>query len=147
MILFLDFDGVLHPEYEDQAVPEDVAFCHLPRFEAVLRDFPQVEVVISSAWRHHRTLDQLRERFAADLRHRVVGLTPSIDGTSSRQQRDMECLQWLSTHRTVDTSWIALDDATWLFRQYLDKVVPCVSWRGFDAAAEAELRRRLAEDI
>lgn len=145
MILFLDFDGVLHPEYEGQAVPVDVAFCHLPRFEAVLRDFPQIEVVISSTWRHHLTLNQLRERFAADLRARIVGVTPtSADGASSRQQREMECLEWLSTHRAIGTPWIALDDSAWLYRQHPERVVACVSWRGFDAAAEAELRDRLA---
>jgi hypothetical protein len=48
MILFLDFDGVLHPEYDGQAAPADVVFCHLPRFEAVMRDHPEVEIVISS---------------------------------------------------------------------------------------------------
>lgn len=48
MILFLDFDGVLHPQYEDQVVPAYVAFCHLSRFERVMRDFPAVQVVISS---------------------------------------------------------------------------------------------------
>ena len=42
MILFLDFDGVLHPEYDRQAAPADVAFCHLPRFEAVMREHPEV---------------------------------------------------------------------------------------------------------
>jgi hypothetical protein len=36
MILSLDFDGVLHPQYEKQLVPTDVAFCNLPRFEAVM---------------------------------------------------------------------------------------------------------------
>ncbi|WP_205895069.1 HAD domain-containing protein [Metapseudomonas otitidis] len=51
MILFLDFDGVLHPEYDGQATPADVVFCHLPRFEAVMRDHPEVEIVISSTWR------------------------------------------------------------------------------------------------
>ncbi len=46
MILFLDFDGVLHPEYDGQATPADIVFCHLPRFEGVMRDYPKVEIVI-----------------------------------------------------------------------------------------------------
>jgi len=37
MILSLDFDCVLHPQYEKQRVPADVVFCNLPRFEAVMR--------------------------------------------------------------------------------------------------------------
>jgi hypothetical protein len=48
---------VLHPQYEDQPVPADVAFCHLARFETVMRDFPQVEIVINSTWREQFSLD------------------------------------------------------------------------------------------
>ena len=44
--MFLDFDGVLHPEYDGQATPADIVFCHLPRFEGVMRDYPKVEIVI-----------------------------------------------------------------------------------------------------
>lgn len=47
MILFLDFDGVLHTEHDDGPTPDESVFCHLPRFEAVMRDFPTVEIVIS----------------------------------------------------------------------------------------------------
>jgi hypothetical protein len=47
-IFFLDFDGVLHPQYEHEPVPTELAFCHLARFEAILREFPSVEIVISS---------------------------------------------------------------------------------------------------
>lgn len=39
MIPFLDFDGVLHPEYDAPCIPTEVAFCHLPRFERVMREF------------------------------------------------------------------------------------------------------------
>lgn len=62
MILFLDFDGVLHPEYDGQATPADVVFCHLPRFEAVMRDHPEVEIVISSMWREQFPLDALLDQ-------------------------------------------------------------------------------------
>ena len=56
MILFLDFDGVLHPLHDNVPTPEnhdnvptpaDQLFCYLPRFEAVMRDFPMVKIVIS----------------------------------------------------------------------------------------------------
>lgn len=36
MILFLDFDGVLHPE---PSLAKD-AFCRLPLIEEILQDFP-----------------------------------------------------------------------------------------------------------
>ena len=37
MIFFLDFDGVLHPQYEGMPTPKEYLFCHLSRFEAVWR--------------------------------------------------------------------------------------------------------------
>ena len=61
-ILFLDIDGVLHP---DPPQP-DQRLRSLPRLVAILRDFPQVDVVISSLWREKLSLDQLRELFPAD---------------------------------------------------------------------------------
>lgn|GEM_PF-6444307 len=36
MILFLDFDGVLHPTHDGEPTPANEVFCHLPRFESVL---------------------------------------------------------------------------------------------------------------
>ncbi len=40
MILFLDFDGALHPEDHGQGDSSGQAFCHLPKLEGVLRDHP-----------------------------------------------------------------------------------------------------------
>ena len=53
MILFLDFDGVLHPEGEDHILNGGADFCFLPRLETLLREFPFVKIVISSSWREH----------------------------------------------------------------------------------------------
>ncbi|MBC3871856.1 HAD domain-containing protein [Undibacterium oligocarboniphilum] len=73
MILFLDFDGFLHPEpcYDDKQL-----FCCLPRLENVLRDFQIVQTVISSTWREKRSLDELKVFFAADIAPRIIGATP-----------------------------------------------------------------------
>ena len=79
MILFLDIDGVLHP---DPPQP-DQRLRSLPRLVEILRDHPQVEVVISSLWREKLSLDQLRDLFPADLRERIIDVTPiaeRIDG-------------------------------------------------------------------
>ena len=59
MILFLDFDGVTHPEPYDQ----DAAFQQLPFIEAVVRDMVGVEIVVSSSWRESHSLEELREFF------------------------------------------------------------------------------------
>ncbi|WCT24267.1 HAD domain-containing protein [Acidovorax temperans] len=51
-ILFLDFDGVLHPEH----CHESKHFCCLPVLEDALRQAPEWQVVISSTWRLQKSL-------------------------------------------------------------------------------------------
>lgn len=145
MILFLDFDGVLHPHYEGACVPQAQAFCHLPRLEAVLRDFPHVDLVISSAWREQLPLDALQARFSPDIAARIVGTTP-VAASAVPARREAEILQWLdAAGRAADAPWLALDDAIWQFGRHRHRVVACTPWVGFDARAEAALRRRLEE--
>ncbi|MDP2370318.1 HAD domain-containing protein [Rhodoferax sp.] len=150
MILFLDFDGVLHPQYEGQAVPVDVAFCNLSRFEAVMRDFPHVEIVISSTWREQFDLDNLRARFAPDIAARITGTTllscqappPSLVELLAR--REWEIANWLRALDRSGEPWIALDDAAWQFRRYHHRLVACKSDVGFDAEAASRLRAVLS---
>lgn len=55
LILFLDFDGVLHPEH----CHESKHFCRLPILEAALRQVPETKVVITSTWRLEQSLENL----------------------------------------------------------------------------------------
>ena len=64
--VFLDFDGVTHPWSQ----AED--FRCLPVLEAVLRDYPETRVVISSDWRTLFSLPKLVARFSEDIRPRVI---------------------------------------------------------------------------
>lgn len=149
MILFLDLDGVLHPQYDGEPTPEDVVFCHLPRFEAILRDYPDVEIVISSAWRHQFTIEQLRARFSPDVAARITDMTPQIehfDGQYLPAQREGEILAWISASGREDEPWVALDDAVWQFHRHRDRVVACLWYVGLDDAAEVKLRSALASD-
>jgi hypothetical protein len=145
MILFLDFDGVLHPRYEDCPVPEDVVFCHMPRFAAVMRDFPEVQIVISSTWREQFSLDKLRSWFSADISGRIIGTTPVFpaDRPRSLEQRESEILAWLVERGRSSERWLALDDSTWQFRHYRDHLVPCTSYVGLDGSAEVRFRAAL----
>jgi len=93
MLLFLDIDGVLHP---DPPQP-DQRLRSLPRLVEILRDHPQVEVVISSLWREHLSLDQLRDLFPADLRERIIDVTPiaeRIDGWLPARARVRFWIGW-----------------------------------------------------
>lgn len=120
MILFLDFDGVLHPENPNR--PED--FSCRPHLWQILRACPTVEVVFSTAWRDINPFDDL-VKFATqgggeDLEHRFIDATPSIGGVHSIAgaadhagpfyRREMECRLWLSNNGQQDQPWLALDD-------------------------------------
>ena len=144
-ILFLDFDGVLHPYSpwpHDDAVRRQY-FIHLPRLESVLRDFAEVSVVIASDWRLYHPLDKLRGFFAEDIRSRVCGTTtlerPTGEGVGQRQH---QAEQYLREHNLVHAHWLAVDDTP---SNYLAtaRVVLCED--RFGVREEAELRRLLNE--
>lgn len=146
MLIFLDFDGVLHPEHDNEPTPAEDIFCHLPRFEAVMREFPMVEIVISSMWRYQFTFDQLRARFSPDIAARIIGTTPQterIDGKYLPARREGEILGWLAATGRNDEPWIALDDAAWQFAQHRDRLVACTWHVGFDDQAAMLLRTEL----
>ena len=73
-ILFLDFDGVLHPEH----CHESRHFCCMSILEDALRQVPECKLVITSTWRLERPLDTLRQRFARDIAARIAGVTPTF---------------------------------------------------------------------
>lgn len=143
MILFLDIDGVLHP---DPPQP-DQRLRSLPRLVGVLRNFPRLEVVISSLWREHFSLDDLRELFPADLRARVIGVTPIAERIEGwlPARREGEILDWLEASGRAAEPWLALDDSSWQFTQHRDRLIECVFYDGLDDRVEALLRERLAD--
>jgi len=147
-ILFLDFDGVLHPQHDGEPTPVGRIFCHLPRFELVMRDFPYVRIVVSSTWRHQFTLDQLRARFSPDIAVRIIGVTPGVERVEGQYlptQREDEILKWLTQNEGEDVQWVALDDAEWQFRRHRDRLVACTWYTGLDEDAEARLRTALRQ--
>lgn len=146
MILFLDFDGVLHPQYEGEPTPVDRVFCHLPRFEAIIRDFPSVEIVISSTWRYQFTLDQIRARFSSDIAARIIDMTPQTENIDSQYfpaRREGEILGWLLAAGREYVPWVALDDAAWQFQQHRDRLIACTWYVGLDDKVELKLRAAL----
>lgn len=147
MILFLDFDGVLHPEGEDHIHNGGVDFCFLPRLEALLREFPHVRIVISSSWREQLAYRTLLKPFSDDIRVRIIGATPPREFGLPHPfaHREGEILAWLQLHDAVDESWVALDDAAWQFDRCKDHLVVCGSFIGFDDKASAALRARFEE--
>ncbi len=85
LMLYLDFDGVLHPEnvymrrgrgpYIES--PEGHAlFEHNELLERVLMPYPDVKIVLSTSWiRVYKSVTRVARRLTPDLRARVVGAT------------------------------------------------------------------------
>lgn len=138
-LLFLDFDGVLHPF----PMPADPAllFSNLPRLESVLRDFPDVQIVISSSWREGRSLVELAALFSPDIAGRIIGVLPvieirSLSDTVAIRYREIE--QFLAGR---SAHWIALDDDPDLFPDPCANLIQCID--GFGREEEAKLRQAL----
>lgn len=118
--LFLDFDGVLHPEF----CHESRHFSCLPLLEAVLRQVPAFDVVVTSTWRHHHSVDVLRDRFSSDIQRRVIGVTPRFSHLEDvpevlfGYEREAECNAWLRDNGRALAPWLAVDDRSWLFRPF-----------------------------
>ena len=125
-IIFLDFDGVLHPDGVAK-------FSRLPVLERFLVEMPDAEVVVSSTWREDHTLDQLRDIFSPPLRSRITGVTPSLDDGYDLGGRQSEILTFLANEGLSDTNccWIALDDNAMFFEDSCQNLVLTDSSIGF----------------
>lgn len=142
ILLFLDFDGVLH------GVSDVSLFRHEEHLARVLRDFPTVEIVISSAWRKTHTLAAMHTFFLTDLRARVIGVTPvfkigDADTTAVPGSRFHEIKRYLAASGDPARPWLALDDDDEFFPPGCAQLVLCDPRHGFGPGAETRLRAAL----
>ncbi len=124
MILYLDFDGVLHHYnvYRDdhnrmylRGMGE--LFEHNARLEQLLDPYPQVKIVLSTTWVRTKGFSYSCNRLPKSLRQRVVGAT-----WHSQMRQDGAWLDWWihratryeqiihDVSRRQPSDWMALDD-------------------------------------
>jgi hypothetical protein len=137
-LLFLDFDGVLHPAH---AEPNE-HFCNLQRVEKVVRDYPALRIVLSTSWQAAYPLAALRSRFALDIRGRIIGGTHNARSVEP-DSRYMQIRTFLVIRGQETTPWVALDDAEHEFPNGCTELVWCDPTRGFDEEAEGRLHSKL----
>ncbi len=126
-VVYLDFDGVLHPDevylQRGQGVVLRSQWGHLFMFaeklEAALAPYPAVRIVLSTSWVPTLGFDQSKARLPAGLQARIIGATyhssmdaptpwggPSIDWRG--MARHQQILRHVRRHGVQD--WIAIDD-------------------------------------
>lgn len=145
MILFLDFDGVLH---EDPCFEEARLFARAPDLAQALEPFPEVRIVLSTSWRTERTLAEMSQPLPESLRARVIDATPLITASDSPAalrpyRRHAECACWLQRQGHEQTPWFALDDRPSLFAPHCEQLVLCDSNVGFVDATARRLQGAL----
>lgn len=115
-ILFLDFDGVLHPTHFAGEDPFNRA--HL--LEAALANQP-LGIVIASSWRFTHPLEKLRKLLPSSIAQLVIGTTGApVIGKHPRYQ---EIQAYLSSYGQAH--WRALDDSYWEFPAPCPELIRC----------------------
>jgi hypothetical protein len=142
VILFLDFDGVLHP---DPCFDARRMFEKAPRLASVLEEFPEARLVLSTSWRIENSLARMCELLGTSLSARVIGATPHfsafhVPSVLRPYQRHAECLQWLIVNGKTKREWIAIDDRASMFAPDCERLIECDSSHGLDEPTAGRLR-------
>ncbi len=106
-VLFLDFDGVLHPE--EGLTDRTPIFHEADRLEALLDDYPDISIVLSTSWQMLSGFDRLRTVFRSEYRDRIIGGTDQLNPESFSYGRDRLAQRWIACHGRAKR-WICLDD-------------------------------------
>jgi hypothetical protein len=159
LVLYLDFDGVLHHEnvlwhprkgvYMD--APGHELFEHAQLLEEVLMPYPQVRIVLSTSWVRQYGFTGTAKRLPPAVRARAIGATfhsrlrtAGIEYSFAMLPRGLQVVSDAVKRKPFD--WLALDDD---YRDWpvgsLDKLVRTDPQQGISAPAVlAELREKLA---
>ncbi|WP_130927207.1 HAD domain-containing protein [Pseudomonas sp. Sample_14] len=158
-ILFLDFDGVLHPDaayFGRQGLvlkAEGVLFMWAPILAEILDEFPMVSLVLSTSWVRHLGHKRAVRYLPQELQERVIGAT----WHSSMANTWVDETQWDGSTRYNQIcryaaraklqKWIALDDdgQGWA-ESSLGHLVACNPALGLGSShTQNELKSRLRE--
>ena len=139
ILVFLDFDGVMHPV----GCEPERHFCQRDLFEEVMREHPDVRIVITSTWRQAYPMTEIKRFFSPDIAERIVGKTPTHMDDGDEHIRYLEIRKLLENPKVAGAQWIALDDSEFEFPDGCPNLLLCSAERGFDSETARKLRERL----
>jgi hypothetical protein len=114
-VLFLDFDGVLHPTNHGSAL-----FSQVDLLEKALEN-EACQIVISSSWRFHVEIEDIKKYFSKSIRDQILGVTGEAYIGSYARFHEIHC--YVETHGVEE--WRALDDTYWEFPKDCGNLIRC----------------------
>lgn len=154
MMLYLDFDGPLHPDAVyiassgqiELRAPGHRLFESMHLLETLLEPHPSIRIVLSTSWVFMKSFSFARRQLSAPLQSRVLGAT-----FHSREDRDSfaRMTRWQQIARDVARrrphAWIALDDDDFEWpEEHRHRLVKADEWNGLQ---DETCRTRLADAI
>jgi len=115
-LLFLDFDGVLHPSHFAGESP----FTRANLLEETLALFSP-KIVVSSSWRFTHNLEKLQKTVPTFISSLIVGATGAA--VIGKHPRFTEIQNYLQSYGSAD--WKALDDSYWEFPNPCSRLIRC----------------------
>ncbi|MNC11214.1 hypothetical protein D3C76_369360 [compost metagenome] len=158
-VLFLDFDGVLHPDavYLSRQGPtlkaEGALFMWAPILVDLLKDFPTISLVLSTSWVRHLGYKRALGYLPHELQQRVIGATwhsfmakgwVNENQWDGKTRYDQVCRY---AARSQLQHWIALDDDVQGWSEgSAQHLIACAPELGLSSAqTQTALQRRLVE--
>ena len=131
-LLFLDFDGVLHPTHFAGEDP----FNRVHLLEESLAG-SDLGIVISSSWRFTHSFEKLQKLLPSSISNLVIGVTGApVIGKHPRYQ---EIQTFLQSHG--GSHWRALDDSYWEFPTPCPELIRCNPNTGISEKQVQELNQ------
>ena len=126
-LLFLDFDGVLHPNFSQEGEYFSRTSYLVDALDGFAGDF---EIIVSSSWRfHYWPAHVLLQKIPKAIAPLVTGFTPEVG--PGRYQRYREIGAYLKV-RSGSPDWRALDDAIGEFPKGCSELISCDGRVGLD---------------
>jgi hypothetical protein len=138
-ILFLDFDGVLHPT---SASPEELFTKSNELVKFLLPFRHDCKIIISSSWRLHYSINELKELISPELGEMVDGKTG--DPFIGQWPRYNEIKEYLKLHSPF-ANWRALDDSFLEFPPDCPELIKCNPNTGLSNNELLQLQRWLKQ--
>ena len=156
-VIYLDYDGVLHPAAVRHhqtpptvwlETPGHALFESASVLEQLLEPYPAARIVLSTSWLREMSPEAARAYLPQMLASRIIGSTYQPElfgvGTLKRYSRSAQIMADVLTRKP--TRWLVVDaDRISLPDDLQANIVPMPFPGLFDPAAQELLRQRLAE--